>query len=97
MSWPVDPAPIHPRAILMRSLDALIFMTWVLVSLIRSRPSKIYVATNPPIVVPFIVFLYSRVFRARYYYHVQDIHPEAANVVVPLHPWMFKLLQSSTS
>lgn len=78
---------------LMRSLDALIFMTWVLVSLIRSRPSKIYVATNPPIVVPFIVLLYSRVFRARYYYHVQDIHPEAANVVVPLHPWMFKLLQ----
>jgi glycosyltransferase involved in cell wall biosynthesis len=78
---------------LMRSLDALIFMTWVLVSLIRSRPSKIYVATNPPIVVPFIVFLYSRVFRVSYYYHVQDIHPEAANVVVPMHPWMFKLLQ----
>jgi hypothetical protein len=79
---------------LMRSLDALIFMAWTFFSLIRSRPEKIYVATNPPVAVPFIVFFYSRIFGAKYYYHLQDIHPEASNIVVRLNPLMFKLLKA---
>jgi hypothetical protein len=78
----------------MRSLDALIFMAWTFFSLIRCRPEKIYVATNPPVVVPFIVFLYSRIFGATYYYHLQDIHPEASHIVVRLNPFAFKLLKA---
>jgi len=56
-------------------------MFWVLFTLIRERPRKVYVATDPPVVVPFVVFLYAKCFGAHYYYHVQDIHPEAAGVV----------------
>lgn len=75
-----------------RSLDALIFMVWTFISLVRCRPAKVYVATNPPVVVPFVVMTYCRLFRARYYYHLQDIHPEAAHVVVRLNPLLSGLL-----
>ncbi|MBS9404067.1 glycosyltransferase [Halomonas sp. TRM85114] len=75
-----------------RSLDALIFMAWAFISLIRCRPAKVYVSTNPPVVVPFIVMLYCKLFGARYYYHLQDIHPEAAHIVVRLNPLLSKVL-----
>lgn len=77
-----------------RIFEALYFMFWVFVSLLRSKPSNVYVSTNPPVAVPFIVALYCRLFGARYVYHLQDIHPEAANVVVPLNGLLFKLLQA---
>lgn len=76
-----------------RSLDAALFMFWTFASLVRTRPKVVYVSTNPPVLVPFIVFAYTRIFGARYCYHLQDIHPEAANIVVKLHPFAFKLLQ----
>ena len=37
--------------------------------------------------------LYSKIFGAKYIYHLQDIHPEAANVVIPLNKFVFKILQ----
>lgn len=75
-----------------RSLDALLFMAWTFLSLVRCRPAKVYVSTNPPVVVPFIVMLYCKLFGARYYYHLQDIHPEAANIVVRLNPLLSRVL-----
>lgn len=76
-----------------RIAETVFFMFWVLFSLIRVRPANVYIATNPPVVVPFIVALYCRAFRARYAYHLQDIHPEATNIVVPLNRVLFRLLQ----
>lgn len=76
-----------------RILDAVFFMFWVLGILIIQRPTKIYVSTDPPVVVPFVVMLYSKIFGAEYIYHLQDIHPEATGVIVPLNPILFKLLQ----
>jgi len=75
-----------------RSLDALLFMAWTFISLVRCRPAKVYVSTNPPVVVPFIVMLYCKLFGARYYYHLQDIHPEAAHIVVRLNPLLSRVL-----
>lgn len=77
-----------------RSLDALYFMIWVLVSLFSVRPAKVYVATDPPVFVPFIVFIYCKLFRAQYYYHLQDIHPEAANIILPLNQLIFDGLRA---
>lgn len=68
-------------------------MLWVLCTLLRLRPNKVYVSTDPPVVVPFIVMVYCKIFRADYIYHLQDIHPEAADVVVPVQRWIFKLLR----
>jgi hypothetical protein len=75
-----------------RIAEAVFFMLWTFISLVRAKPANVYVATNPPVVVPFIVAVYCRLFGARYVYHLQDIHPEAANIVVPLFGLALKLL-----
>lgn len=80
-----------------RLLDTIIFATWVIWSLLITRPKKIYVSTNPPLVVPFIVFIYSKIFRSSYVYSVQDIHPEITNVLIKLNPLIFSLLKKADS
>lgn len=79
--------------VLVRALDALFFMVWVAMSLLRTRPRTVYVSTDPPVVVPFITMIYCRVFRARCIYHLQDIHPEATNVVMPVNGLLFRFLR----
>lgn len=76
-----------------RIAEALFFMLWTFVSLVRARPANVYVSTNPPVVVPFIVAIYCRLFKASYIYHLQDTHPEAANIIVPLNSILFRVLQ----
>lgn len=77
-----------------RMLEAVSFMCWVMISLIRTRPAKVYVSTDPPVVVPFIVALYCWLWRVDYVYHLQDIHPEAANIVLPLNRVVFRVLRA---
>jgi hypothetical protein len=76
-----------------RIIDALIFGAWVFARLACFRPKLIYVATDPPVIVPFLVAVYCRVVRAKFIYHVQDIHPEIANGLVKIHPVIFKGLR----
>ena len=76
----------------LRGLDAAFFSVWVLLTLVWIRPQKVYVSTDPPILVPFLVMVYARLFRAEFIYHLQDIHPEATNVVMPLPDWILKFL-----
>lgn len=80
--------------VLKRISEALFFMGFTFVSLIRSKPANVYVATNPPVVVPFIVALYCRIFGARYVYHLQDIHPEAADIIIPLNRLLLRILKA---
>lgn len=80
--------------LLKRAAEAVFFMGWVFISLVRLKPASVYVSTNPPVVVPFIVAVYCRIFGARYMYHLQDIHPEAANIVAPIKGPLFRILQS---
>lgn len=78
--------------VLLRAFDAVFFMLWVLGVLLWVRPERVYVSTDPPIVVPFIVMIYCRLFGAEYIYHLQDIHPEATNIVVSVNKILFKVL-----
>ncbi len=78
--------------VIKRIAEAVLFMFWTFISLVRVKPKSIYVSTNPPVVVPFIVAIYCRLFGARFVYHLQDIHPEATNIVVPLNVLVMKLL-----
>lgn len=80
--------------ILKRIAEALFFMFWTFFSLVRTKPANVYVSTNPPIVVPFIVAVYCRLFSARYVYHLQDIHPEAADIIVPLNTLLLRTLKA---
>lgn len=70
--------------ILVRILDLLWFTCSVLCVLVYRRPKIIYVATDPPLLVPMIVAIYSKLFGAKYIYHIQDIHPEASSIVYPI-------------
>lgn len=76
-----------------RVFDTLFFMIWVLIFLIRTKPKKIYVSTDPPVLVPFIVAIYSKIMKVKYFYHLQDIHPEATNVVFKINYFLFKILK----
>ena len=76
-----------------RIFDVLIFMFWVIWSLILTRPKNIYVSTNPPLLVPFVVFLYSKISGSSYVYHLQDIHPEAGKGLIKLNPMLFAFLK----
>lgn len=84
---------ISGSSIIRRAFDAIFFMLWVFAILVFKRPKKVYVSTDPPVIVPFIVMIYSKIFKAKYVYHLQDIHPEAANVVIPVKPILYKLLR----
>lgn len=78
--------------IFIRTLEAIFFTLWVLISLIWIRPEKIYVSTDPPVTVPAAVMLYCTAFKAQYIYHLQDIHPEATNTVYPINKFIMKIL-----
>lgn len=91
--FPCKAWSISGSSIVRRIADAVFFMLWVAWSLLRLRPSMVYVSTDPPVLVPFIVMLYCKLFGARFVYHLQDIHPEAANVVVKLNPLVFRFFR----
>ena len=76
-----------------RIVDAAFFMLWVFGVLLWIRPKQVYVSTDPPVLVPFVVMLYAKIFRASYIYHLQDIHPEATNGVIPVNPLRFRCLR----
>ncbi|RAU16820.1 glycosyltransferase [Nitrincola tibetensis] len=92
--FPCHAFSVSGSSILRRAIDAVFFMLWVAAVLLIKRPKKVYVSTDPPVLVPFIVMLYCKLFRASYVYHLQDIHPEAANVVIPVRPILYRLLLS---
>mgnify|MGYP006398444663 FL=1 len=81
-------------SLLKRIAESIFFMFWVLVQLIRTRPKVVYISTDPPIVVPFIVSIYSRVFRAQYIYHLQDIHPEITSIYLKKNSHLFKVVKA---
>ncbi|WP_417687886.1 glycosyltransferase [Pseudidiomarina sp.] len=76
-----------------RIFDALLFGPYVFLTLCRARPKHIYISTNPPVVVPFLVYLYCKLFHADYTYHLQDIHPEITNLVLPMNRLLFRFLR----
>lgn len=83
--------------LILRAIDTIFFSFWVIAILIWVRPNRVYVSTDPPIMVPFIVMIYSRLFGAQYIYHLQDIHPEATKIVVSINDLVFKLLKKIDS
>lgn len=75
-----------------RVLEAILFLFWVILILIWVRPEKIYVSSDPPVIVPFAVMVFSCFSKSKYVYHLQDIHPEATNIVKKLNQFIFNIL-----
>lgn len=78
---------------LLRIAELLLFTVFVFFSLCWHRPDTVYVATNPPMFTPLAVRWYCKLFNKKYVYHLQDIHPEATQVVTGKSNWMTRLLQ----
>ncbi|MGB0732986.1 MAG: glycosyltransferase [Pontibacterium sp.] len=91
--YPAKALTTSSSSVARRAIDALFFAFWVLYTLVRTRPKRVYVSTDPPVTVPFIVMLYCWLFRASYIYHLQDIHPEATSVVFKVPRLVFGLLK----
>ena len=89
-SWAISKSS---SSLTVRILDSFFFMLWVVFILIIHRPKTVYVSTDPPVVVPFIVALYSNIFSAKFIYHIQDIHPEATNTIYKINDYIFFLLK----
>lgn len=90
---------IHPMtttasSLLRKGLEAVRFAAFCFWRLCRLRPRSVYVATNPPLLVPLLCHIYCWIHSARLIYHVQDIHPEITSLVVPMRPWIFSLLKT---
>lgn len=77
----------------LRITELLLFTVFVFFSLCWHRPDTVYVATNPPMFTPLAVRWYCTLFNKKYVYHLQDIHPEATQVVTGKSNWMTRLLQ----
>jgi len=91
--YPVKSWSSSASGIIRRSLDNVYFMVAVFFILISIRPDKVYISTDPPVLVPFIVMVYCSLFRRKYIYHIQDIHPEATRVVIPINKILYSVLQ----
>ena len=81
-------------SLIKRVLDSLFFMIWVIFCLTITRPKNIYVSTDPPILVPFIVAIYSKITKINYIYHLQDIHPEITNFTIKINSYFYNFLKA---
>ena len=91
--FPIRAFSNSSSSLVLRILDSIFFMFWVFFCLIKIRPKNIYVSTDPPILVPFIIAIFSKIMNFKYIYHLQDIHPEASNVVIKINKILFNLLK----
>lgn len=91
--FPIRAFSNSSSSLVIRVLDSIFFMFWVFFCLIKTRPKNIYISTDPPILVPFIIAIFSKIMNFKYIYHLQDIHPEASNVVLKINKSLFSLLK----
>jgi len=79
--------------IFIRSIEAIAFAFWVAMNLCVYRPKVIYIATDPPIIIPFIVVIIGKAIRSKVIYHFQDIHPEIFASVKKIPMPLYKFLK----
>jgi len=80
-------------SLIIRILDAIFFTFWIIYCILITRPKNIYISTDPPVIVPFIVAVLSKIMNIKYTYHLQDIHPEATNTIKKLNLNLLKFLK----
>lgn len=80
-------------SLIKRILDCIFFMFGVIFFLVKTRPKIVYVSTDPPIIVPFIIALFSIIMNFKYIYHLQDIHPEASSVAIKVNKYLLNYLK----
>jgi glycosyltransferase involved in cell wall biosynthesis len=66
----------HP----LRRLANLVLYCWALfVTVLRMRPDVVTASTFPPVIAAWSASLAAKLVRAKFIYHIQDIHPEVSS------------------
>lgn len=94
---PVYSLSSSSSGMVVRVIDLVWFALATFLSLFLRRPRVVYVATDPPLLVPFVVMIYCWLTKTKYVYHVQDIHPEATNIVLKLPKFLLCILSKIDS
>lgn len=68
-------------SLLSRLAELALFSGFTFTGLCIQQPDKVYISTNPPIFAPLAVRWYCQLFKKKYIYHLQDIHPEITSIV----------------
>ena len=66
------------KNIITRLWSTVIYLIKVFYTIVKEKPDVVMVSTAPAVLSGFIVQLATRISRAKFYYHCQDIHPEIA-------------------
>jgi len=64
----------------LRSINALAYCMGLLLQVRRLRPDVVTASTFPPVLAAWTASLAARSVRARFIYHMQDIHPEVSRI-----------------
>lgn len=68
-------------SLLSRLAELALFSGFTFTGLCIQQPDKVYISTNPPVFAPLAVRWYCQLFKKKYIYHLQDIHPEITSIV----------------
>jgi hypothetical protein len=80
-----------------RIIQNIIFSLKAIFSILSLRPKVVYISTDPPLMTPFFTVIVARLCGAKIVYHLQDIHPEAADLVFKINPAFKYLLRKIES
>lgn len=90
--FPIKAISNAKSGIIIKLFNSFFFTLAVVRILFIVKPHEIYISTDPPVVTPFFVMIYCYFFKCSYVYHLQDIHPEATNSILPINKWLMFIL-----
>ena len=73
--------PEGSRNLIVRVINTVIYCVALFVHILRTKPDVVTASSFPPVVAALAASSAARIVRARFVYHVQDVHPEASRVV----------------
>lgn len=80
-------------SLLSRLSELALFSGFTFTALCIQQPDKVYISTNPPVFAPLVVRWYCQLFKKKYIYHLQDIHPEITSIVTGKNNLATKLIK----
>ena len=76
--WRAPVISTKSKSTLLRLINTLVYCVCLFLNIIFRRPDVVTAATFPPVVAAWTASLAAKVVRAKFVYHMQDIHPEVS-------------------
>ena len=75
--WVLNEAHKNP---LVRIVNVFLYCVGLFLHILRTRPDVVTASTFPPVISGWVASLAARMVRAKFIYHVMDIHPEVSQI-----------------